>query len=366
MILAENEDLVALQQVAREFLGSGELAAPQSGSVQFDRAKWSRACSEIGIAGVSEPDEFGGAGFGFAALAVVLEEAGRSLSSLPILSSVVLGQGLLTLAGDERARAELLPALLDGSRTATVATGAVRSDRAAWSDSVTANCSGDDWTLSGTVGAVLDGATADWLFVRAETAKGPAIFVVETDAAGVGRTVQDSMDLTRSFARIDLHDVPAQLIRTAAPADTVLASLADVVAVAVACEQLGGAEEALRIAVAYVAERVQFGREIGSFQAIKHRCADLAIAVDEARSAVAHAVWALHEGDDALRLAAPLAAVVAGRTFLDCARENVHLHGGIGFTWEHAAHLYFRRATSDATLFGDAERHRERVLSAVL
>ncbi len=115
-------------------------------------------------------------------------------------------------------------------------------------------------------------------------------------------------------------------------------------------------------AVAYVAERVQFGRKIVSFPAIKHRCADMAIAADDARSAAIHAVSAVQEGGDALR---PAAAVVSGRAFLEGARENVHLHGGIGFTWEHSAHLYFRRATSDAALFGSAERHRERVLAAV-
>jgi|SRR5690606_5044673 len=135
--------------------------------------------------------------------------------------------------------------------------------------------------------------------------------------------------------------------------------------IAVACEQLGGAEEALRMAVDYVKVRVQFGREIGSFQSIKHRCADLAIATDDARSASAHAVWALHEESDQVPMAASMAAVVSTAVFQDCARENIHLHGGIGFTWEHPAHLYFRRATSDANLFGDVKNHRERFLEAL-
>ncbi|WP_040841670.1 acyl-CoA dehydrogenase family protein [Nocardia brevicatena] len=365
MILRDDPDMATLREVVRDFLDEGEVAAASEDRPRWDPARWSRACSELGLAGVAEPEALGGAGIGGAGLAIVLEEAGRVLSPLPILGSVVLGQGLLARAGDAEARAAMLPALLDGSRTATVALGALRDDGTVPEDlEAVADVEGR-WTITGSTSFVLDGATADWVFLRAGTPDGPRLFVIDTEDRGVATTVQNSMDLTRSFARLDLAAAVARPLGAAGTADAVLTELRTALTVAVACEQLGGAEQALRMAVEYAKVRVQFGREIGSFQAVKHRCADLAILLDDARSALAHAIWALHEEPDRLRMAAPMAAVVCSRAFLDCARENIQLHGGIGFTWEHPAHLYFRRATSDAALFGDVNRHREDVLTAM-
>lgn len=364
MIVREDEDLAALRGVVRDYLDEGEVTAAPEGQPRWDPARWARACKELGLAGVAEPEELGGAGIGIAGLAIVLEEAGRALSPLPILSSVVLAQGLLARAGDETTRAEMLPALLDGSQTATIALGAFRNDGTVPEDLEAVKNADGAWTITGHTSFVLDGATAGWVFVRSRTTDGTRLFVVDTDDPRLRRTVQDSMDLTRSFARLDFDGVTARPVGEPGIADTVLTDLRHLLTVAVACEQLGGAEETLRMAVDYVKVRVQFGREIGSFQAIKHRCSDLAIAVDDARSAVVHAVWALHEGPDQVAVAAPMAAVVCTRAFQDCARENIQLHGGIGFTWEHPAHLYFRRATSDAALFGDIRRHRENVLAA--
>lgn len=365
MILRDDPDMAALREVVRDFLDEGEVTAAVEGQPKWDSARWLRACSELGLAGVAEPEELGGVGIGAAGLAIVLEETGRVLSPLPILGSVVLGQGLLARAGDEAARAEMLPALLDGSRTATVALGALRDDGAVPEKLEAVADAEGRWTITGSTSFVLDGATADWVFLRAHTPDGPRLFVVDTGDRGVTATVQDSMDLTRSFARLDLAGAGARPLGGIGTADAVLAELRTALTVAVACEQLGGAERTLRMAVEYVKVRVQFGREIGSFQAIKHRCADLAILVDDARCALDHAIWALHEEPDRLPMAAPMAAVVCSRAFLDCARENIQLHGGIGFTWEHPAHLYFRRATSDAALFGDVNRHREDVLTSI-
>ena len=362
MILRQDADLDTLRTVVREFLREDDIAAGTSGQPRWNPARWRRACTELGLAGVAEPDEFGGAGIGSAGLAIVLEEAGRVLSPLPILGSVVLAQGLLARAGDEAARADMLPALLDGSRTATVALGALRTDGAT-AQALDATMRARTWTISGFTSFVLDGDTAAWAFVRADTGDGPRLFAVDTDAPGVSVQVQDSMDLTRTFARLDFTDAPARPIAGPGTADTVLADLRDLLDVAVACEQLAGAEETLRMAVEHIKVRVQFGRTIGSFQAIKHRCADLAILVDDARSALDHAVWALHTRSPRLASAASLAAIVCGRAFGDCARENIHLHGGIGFTWEHPAHLYFRRATSDAALFTEGARHHDAVLA---
>jgi alkylation response protein AidB-like acyl-CoA dehydrogenase len=365
MILRQDENLATLREVVRDFLDEGDVTAAPEGQPRWEPARWARACKELGLAGVAEPENLGGAGIGVAGLATVLEEAGRVLSPLPILSSVVLAQGLLARAGDEQARAEMLPALLDGSRTATVALGALRIDGGTDFEDLEAAVHADGtWTITGFTAFVLDGATAGWVFVRARTADGPRLFAIDTDDPRITCAVQDSMDLTRSFARLDLDSAAARPVGDPGIADTALTDLRNLLAIAVAAEQLGGAEATLRMAVDYVKVRVQFGREIGSFQAIKHRCADLAIAADDARSAVDHAVWALHEGSDQLPMAAPMAAVVCTHAFEDCARENIHLHGGIGFTWEHPAHLYFRRATSDAALFGDINRHREAVLGA--
>ncbi|WP_040796396.1 acyl-CoA dehydrogenase family protein [Nocardia higoensis] len=362
MILRHDPDLATLREVTREFLGREPVVADDE--PKWKPAQWSRACAELGLAGVAEPEELGGAGIGYAGLAVVLEEAGRALSPLPILGSVVLAQGLLARAGDADARADLLPALLDGSRTATVALDALRRDGTIPGELRAAADAQGSWVITGSTSFVLDGPTADWVFLRADTPDGPRLFMVDSDGPNTTVTAQDSMDLTRSFARLDFRSAPARPLGAPGAADAVLADLRTLLTIAVACEQLGGAERALAMAVEYVQVRVQFGRVIGSFQAIKHRCADLAIQLDNARSALDHAVWALHEHPGHLPTAAPMAAVECARAFVACARENIQLHGGIGFTWEHPAHLYFRRATTDAALFGDVNRHRADLLAA--
>ncbi|MET8800251.1 acyl-CoA dehydrogenase family protein [Nocardia sp. NPDC004568] len=359
MILRHDPDLDVLREVARAFLDQGREVTQDE--PKWKPAQWSRACSELGLAGVAEPEGLGGAGIGYAGLAVVAEEAGRALSTLPILGSVVLGQGLLARAGDARARADLLPALLDGSRTATVALGYLRQDVAVPAASADAQ---GNWTVTGSTSFVLDGTTADWIFLPADTADGARLFVIDIGDPNVAVTEQNSMDLTRSFAHLDYGCAPARPLGEPGVADAALADLRILLTIAVACEQLGGAERALEMAVDYVKVRVQFGRVIGSFQALKHRCADLAIQLDNARTALDHAIWALQESPEHLPTAAPMAAVECTRAYLDCARENIQLHGGIGFTWEHPAHLYFRRATTDAALFGDINSHREDLLTA--
>lgn len=364
MILQETDELTTLREVLRDYLGQWEVGAAAEGEPRYDPAAWRRACVELGFAGVAEPEELGGVGLGFAGLSVVLEEAGRVVSPLPLLSSVVLGQGLLTLSGDEQAQADYLPPLLRGDRIATVA---LEDGPGAPVDSPATVAEKDPqggWVLNGSKSYVLDGLGADLVFVSAQTHEGRSLFAVEGAADGLTRTRVESMDLTREFAELRLEAVPARLIGTPGGGDDVLAQLAVRRTVAVSCEQLGGAARALEMAVEYLGIRVQFGRVIGSFQALKHRCADLAIGVDEARSAVAHAVWAADVAPAGLPLAAAMAGAVCASTYADCTAEGVHLHGGTGFTWEHPAHLYFRRAVSDNALYGDARQHREAVLAA--
>jgi alkylation response protein AidB-like acyl-CoA dehydrogenase len=349
-VILRDEDLVTWQQVVRDFLAAVEIRVRPPGP-RVDRALWRRAC-ELGVAGLDVPEALGGTGAGFGALAVVQRECGRVLAPLPVLGSVVAAQGIILAGGGaDPASADpaaLLPGLLSGDLIA-----------AAVLDAPGVTVVGG--RLTGRLVNVMDGMSAD-LLVLLDAGSRP--WVVDFGADGVHREVAESMDLVRDFATVTLEAAPARALGDPlAPGQ--VARVRRAVAAAVACEQHGGSEATLESAVAYTRTRVQFGRVIGSFQAIKHRCADLAVEVDLSLSAVEHAAWAVQE--DAPQ--APLAVAMAGATcppaFLRCALENVQLHGGIGFTWEHPAHLYVRRAESDLALFGDAEQHREGVLHSL-
>jgi alkylation response protein AidB-like acyl-CoA dehydrogenase len=350
-VILRDEDLVTWQQVVRDFLAAVEIRVRPPGP-RVDRTLWRRACA-LGVAGLDVPEALGGTGAGFGALAVVQRECGRVLAPLPVLGSVVAAQGIILAAGgapapaDPGPLADLLPGLLSGDLIAAAVLDA---------PDVTV----DGGRLTGRLAHVMDGMSAD-LLVLLDAGSRP--WVVDFGADGVHREVAESMDLVRDFATVTLEAAPARPLGQLAPEQ--VARVRRAVAAAVACEQHGGSEATLESAVAYTRTRVQFGRVIGSFQAIKHRCADLAVEVDLSLSAVAHAAWAVQE--DAPQ--APLAVAMAGATcppaFLRCALENVQLHGGIGFTWEHPAQLYVRRAESDLALFGDAEQHREGVLHSL-
>jgi alkylation response protein AidB-like acyl-CoA dehydrogenase len=341
-VILRDEDLETWQQVVRDFLAAVEIRVLPAGP-RVDRTRWRRACG-LGVAGLDVPEALGGTEAGFGALAVVQRECGRVLAPLPVLGSVVAAQGIILAAGGAPL-ADLLPGLMSGDLIAAAVLDA---------PDVTV----DGGRLTGRLANVMDGMSAD-LLVLLDARSRP--WVVDFGADGVHREVAESMDLVRDFATVTLEGAPARpLGDQLAPEQE--ARVRRAVAAAVACEQHGGSEATLASAVAYTRTRVQFGRVIGSFQAIKHRCADLAVEVDLSLSAMAHAAWAVQE--DAPE--APLAVAMAGATcppaFLRCAVENVQLHGGIGFTWEHSAHLYVRRAESDLALFGDAEQHREGVL----
>ena len=216
------------------------------------------------------------------------------------------------------------------------------------------------WLVSGTKSAVLDGVSADVLLVVADTDAGPSLFLV--DAAAVSREPAASLDLTRDFALVALDETPGRLV-----GDWVAlsAAVAPTLTLAVAAEAIGSAEACLEAAVSYAKTRVQFGREIGSFQAVKHLLAELAVQVDDARSALDHAMWAATHHPEEAALTASMAAVTATSAQLRATADNIQVHGGIGFTWEHTAHLHFRRARSNAALFGDVRHHHENVLSAL-
>jgi acyl-CoA dehydrogenase len=222
------------------------------------------------------------------------------------------------------------------------------------------------WRLSGEQAHVLDGAAADTVLVLAGTPTGPGLFAVDGAAAGLTREPQSVLDLTRRQARLRYDGVPARPVGEAGQAGAAVAGARDVAAVVLAAEAVGGAQRLLDMSVEYAKTRLQFGRAIGSFQAVKHRCADMLVDVSHARSAAYHAAWAHDAGTDDPRVAADLATVVTAEAYLHVAKSTVQVHGGIGFTWEHPTHLYYKRAVGDAALLGGRAAAADRLAAAVL
>ena len=325
----------------------------------YDSAVWQQLSEQLGLPGLIIPEEFGGSGYGYVELAVVLEEMGRALLGAPFLSSVAMGANLLLECGDEAAKTRYLPGIADGSTTATVA---LVESSGRWDEDgvqLPAVGSGGSWTLSGEKLYVLDGHTADLILVAARTPAGVSIFAVDAGAIGLSATPLPTMDQTRKQARLVFDATPARLIGTDGQGWPPVAAMLDLAAVALAAEQVGGAQKVLEMSVEYAKMRVQFGQAIGSFQAIKHKCADMFLEVEVAKSAAYSAAWAAAENRDDLPVAAALAKSYCSEVYFHAAADNIQIHGGIGFTWDHPAHLYFRRAKSSELLFGDPSYHRE-------
>jgi len=334
-----------------------------------DRQVWQQAGAQLGLPGIAIPEAYGGAGFTFAEQAIVLEELGAALYGGPYLASAVLAATALLAASDVAARRELLPGIASGQ---TVATLAFTEDDGSWDPeairlAATRGEGSPDspWMLDGHKSFVLDGHTADLILVVAAAGPGLSLFAVDPGAAGLDRRVLPTLDQTRKLARLEFDAVPGRLIGAPGEAGGVLGRTLDVAAIALAAEQLGGAQRALDMAVGYAMTRHQFGRPIGSFQAIKHRCADLLLEVESLRSAVAYAAAAVAENSAEVPVVAALAKAYASDVYFHVAAENIQIHGGIGFTWEHDAHLYFKRAKSSELLLGDASYHREHLAERI-
>jgi alkylation response protein AidB-like acyl-CoA dehydrogenase len=221
------------------------------------------------------------------------------------------------------------------------------------------------WNVSGSAGFVLDGSTADVLLVPARTPTGLSLLAVRGDGAGVSRTLLPTLDQTRKIARLEFQDAPGQLLGTEGTASGVVGQVLQVASAALACEQAGVAGAAKEMAVQYAKDRIQFGRPIGSFQAIKHKCSDLHVAVESAKSAAYAAAAAVSDPPDDFAEIIAIAASFCSEAVLQAAHENIQIHGGIGFTWEHPAHLYYKRAKSSEFLFGDVTYHRELLAAAI-
>ncbi len=325
----------------------------------YDPAVWSQMADQLGLQSLTIPEDLGGSGFGYVELIVVLEEMGAALLCAPYFSTVALGANALLTSGDDQAKAELLPGIASGE---TIATLAITEDNGRWDFSgitLEATKAGGGWKLSGHKNYVIDGHTADLVLVAGRTPEGVTLFAVAGDADGLTRTALPTMDQTRKQARLEFADTPARLVGTEGSAEAGLSKTLDLAAVALAAEQVGGAQRCLDNAVEYAKNRIQFGRPIGSFQAIKHKCADMLLEVESAKSAAYYAGWAAAEDSDELPVVASLAKSYCSEAYFHAAAENIQIHGGIGFTWEHHAHLYFKRAKSSELLLGDPAYHRE-------
>jgi alkylation response protein AidB-like acyl-CoA dehydrogenase len=363
MNFAFTEEQEELRKTVRQFLDakSPESAVREQMETEngFDPAVWSQMGEQLGLQGLIVPEEFGGSGYSYVELGIVLEEMGRALLCAPFFSTVVLAANTLIHSGDAAAQKAHLPGIADGS---TIATLAFTEPSGKWDEAgitMEATASGDGFTLTGTKMFVIDGHTANLVLVAARTGKGVSLFAVEGDAAGLTRTALSTMDQTRKQAKLEFAGTPATLVGTEGEGWNVLSRVLDLAAVGLAAEQVGGAQKVLDMAVEYAKVRVQFGRPIGSFQAIKHKCADMLLEVESAKSAAYYGMWCAAELNDELPSVASLAKAYCSEAYFHATAENIQIHGGIGFTWEHPAHLYFKRAKSSELLFGDPTYHRE-------
>lgn len=337
-----------------------DLMATESG---YDDATWRQMAGELGLHGIAVPETFGGAGAGISELAVVFEEMGAALLCSPFFSTVGLAAQAILASGDEGAMADYLPAMVDGTSTATLI---LNGQLDAWNPAavtLSAHRCGDDFRVSGGAALVLDGHAADVILAAANTEAGISLFAVSADARGLQREPLTSLDRTRKVVRVQFDDVPGRLIGADGNAGPGLARTSDLAIVALAAEQVGAAQRCLDMAVGYAKERIQFGRAIGSFQAVKHRCADMLVLVEGARSASVHAAQVADTEE--LPAAASVAKMACSEAFLHVALDNMRIHGGIGFTWEHDAHLYVRRAKSTQLIFGSPDYHAERLADLV-
>jgi alkylation response protein AidB-like acyl-CoA dehydrogenase len=330
-----------------------------------DPAVWEMAGQQLGLQGIAIPEEYGGAGFTFTEQAIVLEEFGAALYGGPYLASAVLAANALLASGDESAKKTYLPGIASGELVATLA---FTEEDGSWDPDATrlaASEVGGNWQLDGRKSFVLDGHTAGLILVIGRTAAGLSLFAVPADASGLTRTALPTLDQTRKLARLDFDAVTATLIGVDGAGQALLSRTLDIAAIAQAAEQLGGAQRTLDMAVEYAKVRHQFGRPIGSFQAIKHRCADLLLEVESLRSAVVYAAAAVAEDSPEIPVVAALLKAYASDVYFHVAAENIQIHGGIGFTWEHDAHLYFKRAKASELFLGDAALHRERLATRI-
>jgi alkylation response protein AidB-like acyl-CoA dehydrogenase len=366
---AFSEEQEELRRAVRQFLESKspetEVRRLMETTEGFDPAVWKQMGQELMLQGLAIPEEYGGQGFTFIELGIVLEEMGRVLLCAPYFSSVVLAAGAILAVGTDDQKQALLPGIASGD---TIATLAFTEPSGKWDAAgITMEAKenvGGEFTLTGEKMFVIDGFTADTIVVVARVegttgTDGIQFFTVAGDADGLTRTPLQTMDTTRKQAKLEFDNVSASPLGSTQDGFAAFSKLLDQAAVALANEMMGGAQKVLEMSVEYAKVRVQFGRPIGSFQAIKHKCADMLLEVESGKSAAYYASWAAAEDNDELPVVAALSKAYCSEAYFHAAAENIQIHGGIGFTWEHPAHLYFKRAKSSEIYLGDPTYHRE-------
>lgn len=348
MDFAFTDEQVMIAETAKAFFSenaTSERTRAAMAADGIDHALWQAFCQELGLSGIGISEDLGGAGLGLVEMAIIAEAAGAQVAALPALGSLGLAAQAIGAGGTDAQRSEHLPGLISGEM---IAAYVHHPDMVSQGN-----------TLTGVSAFVAHGASAHLLYVTNREGG----WLVRADAPGVSVTAQTTMDQTRPLARVELYDVAAEPL-----SDPHAASLAarNAGLVMIAAEALGVAQAALDRTVAYARERVQFGRAIGSFQAYKHRLADMVVEIEQARSAVYWAACAVDEGSDEAALAVHAAKSFAADTAFKCAGDMIQLHGGIGFTWEHDAHLYFKRARALQSMLGSGNWHREQVAAMIL
>ncbi|GAA2731190.1 acyl-CoA dehydrogenase family protein [Actinocorallia aurantiaca] len=324
-----------------------------------DPAVWTKMSDQLGLQGLAVPEDLGGAGAGPLEVGIVAEELGRALSGAPFLSTCVLAVQAILAADDPGCSRELLPGIACG---VTVATVAFSEPGRPWDspaeDTAVRHVDGR-WLIDGAKELVLDGAHADLILVTARGDQGVGLYAVSGDAPGLTRTLSPALDPTRKLARLEFAGTPAHPVGPGDAGSRILSRTLDHASAALAAEAVGVAQFLLDLVVAHVKDRVQFGRPIGAFQAVQHACANMYVEVESARAAAHHALWSAAANSPELPLAASLAKSCCTDAAMRVATEAIQLLGGIGVTWEHPAHLYFRRAKSSQLLFGDTDQHRD-------
>ena len=368
MNFAFSEEQEELRRTVRQFLEAKspetEVRRLMETAEGYDTSVWKQMGQELGLQGLAIPEEFGGQGFTFIELGIVLEEMGRVLLCAPYFASAVLAANAILNAGTDAQKSALLPPIASGDTIATLAFTEPSGKWDAAGITLEATPEGDHYVLSGEKMFVIDGSIADLIVVVARTAgttgtDGISFFTVSGNAKGLTRTALSTMDMTRKQSKLEFDKVVAEPLGTPGAGWPAFSKTLDQAAVALSNEMMGGAQKVLDMSVEYAKVRVQFGRPIGSFQAIKHKCADMLLEVESGKSAAYYASWAAAEDNDELPVVAALSKAYCSEAYFHAAAENIQIHGGIGFTWEHPAHLYFKRAKSSEIYLGDPTYHRE-------
>jgi alkylation response protein AidB-like acyl-CoA dehydrogenase len=368
-----SEDQKELRRVARRFLevesSEDRVRSAMETERGYDPRVWQQLSSELAWTSLTIPESYGGLGMSLLDLHPLLEEMGRALLCSPFFSTICLGANALLVGGSQAQKERFLPPIAAGESTLTLAYAERNRHAGPHTIEATYTRTPEGYRLQGKKDYVVDGHTADSIIVATRRSgsrgrEGVSLFVVPADCDGLRAVWTPTVDQTRRLASVTLEDVTV-------PADALLGEegeawglcerTLDLARIALAAEQVGGAESCLDMSVEYAKVREQFGRPIGSFQAIKHKCADMLTMVESARSAAFYASARAAEGTSDLAEAASSAKAFCSDVYFHCAAENIQIHGGIGFTWEHPAHLYFKRAKATETLLGDPSFHRERV-----